>query len=142
MLARKLVLDRRHTAVGEFVSPRPKLVGHGDASRFPARDIAALEHNDLKAALDQLLGGAHSGDATPEDDHSRRHSAHPTASTTCNYTCKSRVPGHSSRSAMLMSGPPRETAQRIRSIDYRMARANAAHASRGFGHFGPAERRA
>ena len=39
------------------------VIDDGNAARLASRQVAALEHNDLKAALDELVGGAHARDA-------------------------------------------------------------------------------
>jgi hypothetical protein len=43
-------------------SIRP-VIDDGNAARLPPRQVAALEHEDLKAALNQLMRGAHASDA-------------------------------------------------------------------------------
>ena len=40
----------------------------GDAAGLASRNIAALEHHDLEAALDQLVRGAHARHAAAEND--------------------------------------------------------------------------
>ena len=42
---------------------------------LPPAMSRALEHDDLEAALDQLVRGAHAGDAAAQDDNPSRHAS-------------------------------------------------------------------
>ena len=44
------------------------IVDHGNAAGLAAGTVAALEDHDLEAALDQLVRGAHAGDAAAQQD--------------------------------------------------------------------------
>jgi hypothetical protein len=47
----------------------------GNAAGLASRNIAALEHHDLEAALDQLVRGAHPRNAAAEDDDAGGHAS-------------------------------------------------------------------
>ena len=69
VLARQVVLDRRHAVVGQHMAGAGRaLVGNRDAARLAAGDVAAFEHRDLEPTLDELVRGAHAGDAAAQDD--------------------------------------------------------------------------
>ena len=69
VLAGHPMLDRRPIAIGEMMSAGVlALVDDGNAAGLASRNIAALEHHDLEAALDQLVRGAHPRNAAAEDD--------------------------------------------------------------------------
>ena len=69
MLAGHAMLDRTPGAIGELMSAGVlALVDDGNAAGLASRNIAALEHHDLEAALDQLVRGAHARDAAAEND--------------------------------------------------------------------------
>ena len=75
VLAGQAVLDRTH-AGGELMSAGVgAIVDHGNAASLAAGKVAALEDDDLEAALDQLVRGAHAGDAAAQDDDPSRHVA-------------------------------------------------------------------
>ncbi len=74
MLAGHEMVDRTCGARGELMSARVFVrVRHRDAAGLAARNVPAFEHNDLEAALDQLVRGAHAGDAAAEDDDASGH---------------------------------------------------------------------
>ena len=74
MLAGHPVPERTPGATGELISAGVlALVDDGDAAGLASRNIAALEHHDLEAALDQLVRGAHPRHAAAENDDPRRH---------------------------------------------------------------------
>ncbi len=71
------MLDRAHGAGGgQLMSARVlAVVDDGNAAGLASRQVAALEHNDLKAALDQFMRGAHASHAAAENDDPSRHSS-------------------------------------------------------------------
>ena len=72
MLAGHAVLERTPAPLGELMSAGVlALVDHGNAAGLASRNIAALEHHDLEAALDQLVRGAHPRHAAAKDDDAR-----------------------------------------------------------------------
>ena len=76
MFAGQPVLDRAHGAAGELMSARVlAVIDDGNAAGLASRQVAALEHDDLKAALDQFVRGAHPSDAAAENDDPSRHVA-------------------------------------------------------------------
>src|SRR3984893_10404192 len=69
MLAGHTMLDGCRATGGELVSARASgVVYHGNAAGLASCNVAALEDDDLEAALDQLLGSAHARHATAKDD--------------------------------------------------------------------------
>ena len=74
MFAWQPVIDRTHSAAGELMSARVlAVIDDGNAPGLPPGQVAALKHDDLKAALDQFVRSAHSSDAAAEDDDPSRH---------------------------------------------------------------------
>jgi hypothetical protein len=66
MFAGQPVLDGPEGAARELMSASvPAIIDDGNAAGLPSRQAAALEHDDLKAALNELVGGAHARDAAP-----------------------------------------------------------------------------
>jgi hypothetical protein len=64
MFAGQPVLDGPEGAARELVSASVQaVIDDGNAAGLPSRQLATLEHDDLKAALDELVRGAHAGDA-------------------------------------------------------------------------------
>jgi hypothetical protein len=55
-----------------LVSARPlAIIDDRNAAGLSSRQVAALEHDDLKAALDQFVRGAHPRHAAAENDDPR-----------------------------------------------------------------------
>ena len=76
MFAWQAMLDRAHGAGGKLMSARVlAVIDDGNAARLASRQVAALEHDDLKAALDQFVRSAHASDAAAENDDPSRHVA-------------------------------------------------------------------
>ena len=74
MLAGHPVRDRTPSAIGELMSAGVlALVGHRNAASLASRNVAALEHHDLEAALDQFVRGTHACDAAAKNDDPSRH---------------------------------------------------------------------
>ena len=70
MLSGHAVVDRARGAFGKLMSTRVlTFLDHGDATRLPSGEVVAFEHNDLEAALDQFVRGAHPGDAAAQYDN-------------------------------------------------------------------------
>ena len=68
MLAGHPVLDRTPSAIGELMSAGVlALVDDRNAAGLASRNVAALEHHDLEAALDQLVRGTHAGDTAAQE---------------------------------------------------------------------------
>jgi hypothetical protein len=58
------VFDRPQGAAGQLMAACVlALIDDGNAAGLSARQVAAFKHDDLKAALDQFVRGAHPGDA-------------------------------------------------------------------------------
>jgi hypothetical protein len=58
------VLNRRYSGIGTLVAAGAgAVVGHRNAARLAAGELAALENHHLKAALDQFVRGAHASHA-------------------------------------------------------------------------------
>ena len=69
MFAWQPVLDGPERAARKLMSACPvAVIDDGNAAGLSSRQAAALEHDDLEAALDELVGGAHAGDAAAQDD--------------------------------------------------------------------------
>jgi hypothetical protein len=49
------------------------VIDDGNAPRLPSRQVVALEHGDFEAALNQLVRGAHPGDAAAQYNDPSRH---------------------------------------------------------------------
>ena len=49
------------------------VIDDGNAAGLASRQVAALQHNDLEAALDKFMRGAHPSNAAAENDHPSRH---------------------------------------------------------------------
>jgi hypothetical protein len=76
VLAGHPMLDRTPSAIGELMSAGVlALVDDRNAAGLASRNIAALEHYDIKAALDQLVRGTHAGDTAAQDDNPSRHAS-------------------------------------------------------------------
>ena len=73
MLPGQPVPDRT-PVIGELMSAGVRaLVDHRNAAGLASGNFAAFEHNDLEAALDQLVRGAHPGHAAAQNDDPSRH---------------------------------------------------------------------
>ena len=73
MLAGHPVLDRIPSAIGELMSAGVLALDDGNAAGLASRNIAALEHHDIEAALDQLVRDTHAGDTAAQDDNPSGH---------------------------------------------------------------------
>ncbi len=74
VLARNLVVERRNSLVGEFMSTRALAsVGDGYAAGLAAGDVAPLENDYLESALDQFVRGGHARHPAAQDYDPRGH---------------------------------------------------------------------
>ncbi len=74
VLAWQVMLDRVDAGIHQHVRGDAVAAGrHRNAARLAAGDVAPLEDDDLNAAFDELVRGAHPRNAATEHDGARPH---------------------------------------------------------------------